>query len=102
MKCIYETTGSFQLVGATRAEFYRANRPTVHESTHFNQQFVGSGRLKVLGQVNDEATDAEFAKTWEEAKGDKDLAVASFIAEFPVEGTQLPAAKPKPAKKAEE
>jgi hypothetical protein len=94
-KSIYETAGQFQLVGPKRGEIVPASRPAVLESSHFTQQFVGTGRLKVLAQVNDEATDAEFAKYWAESEGDKELAVASFVAAFAVEGTDPPAPPPK-------
>lgn len=96
-KNIYETTGAFQLVGSSRAEHVPHNRPAVLESSHFTQKFQSTGALNVLGTVNDEATDEEFAKYWAESKGNRDLAVQSFIAAFPVE-TSAPKGR---AKKAE-
>jgi hypothetical protein len=45
--------------------------------------------------VNDQATEEEFVKYWEDSGRDHELAVASFLAAFPLEA---PAPKKAPAK----
>jgi hypothetical protein len=99
-KYLAETKGSFQLVDFSyRQQVVQAHRPAVITMTTFIQQHVGGDRVKLLGEVSDEATDEEFQKYWEES-GDAALAVDSFLASFPVEAvSEKPAAKPA-AKKA--
>ena len=94
MKLILETTGPFQLVGeGHRVPF---NRPAVLPTSHFVQQYTATAALRVLAQVNDDATDQEFVTYLESSEGDQELAVSSFAAAFPVEGAEDPPAPKKP------
>lgn len=89
MKLIVETTGDFQIYGSP-ANFARHDRPSVVHSGGLMEQRIGVGQLRILGQVSDDATDEALVEALEGAKGDTDLAVQSFISEFPLEA---PAAK---------
>lgn len=96
-KALVETTGSFQLMDFARGgAMAQAHRPSVVELSTFFQGRVANGNLKLLGRVNDEATDEEFVKYWEDSE-DATLAVEAFLASFEVEEvSEKPAAKPKP------
>lgn len=85
MKLIAETTGPFQLYAYSPEQFVQAHRPSVVRSTAFINQHMAAKRCLVLAQVNDEATDEEFARYLAEAQGDKDLAIQSFVSAFPVD-----------------
>lgn len=90
MKQIVETTGEFQLYLPAPGFFAHAHRPSVVHIAAFFEQNAAAGRIKILGHVNDDATDEEFAAFLASAKGDVDLAVASFISSFPAEVTGKP------------
>jgi hypothetical protein len=94
MKLIVETTGDFQIRSAMDEQYARHDRPSVVRKSSFINQHAIAGRLVTLGQVNDEATDEELVKYLESAKGDRELALASFIEAFPVN----PAAETEAAK----
>ena len=97
MKQIIETTGSFQLYLPAPGFFAQAHRPSVVHIAAFFEQHAAAGRIRVLGQVNDDATDEEFVKYVEDPKGDMDLAVAAFISAFPAEPAKKPPVlKPEP------
>lgn len=101
MKQIVQTTGDFQLYLPYPEHYAHAHRPSVVATSTFFEQHAAAGRIQVLGQVSDEATDEELVKYLEESKGDVELAVASFIAAFslPVEAEEAPPPKKKaPAK----
>lgn len=93
MKLIVETTGAFQLHSTAPENFVRAGRPCVVRPSAFIDQHMAGQRARLLGQVNDEATDAELTHYLAEAQGDKDLAIQSFIASFPVDPQAEAAAK---------
>lgn len=100
MKLIVETTGNFQ-VYASSDNHARYDRPSVVKAGGLMEQRIGNGQLKVLAQVNDDATDEGLVDALKSAKGDDDLAVQSFASEFPLEGTPKPAPKGGRAKKEE-
>lgn len=83
-KSLIETTGQFQLVDELH-QVARANRPTVVELSNFFQTRAFVGQIKMIAALKDEATDAEFAKYWAEAEGDRDLAIQSFLSGFGVD-----------------
>jgi hypothetical protein len=85
MKLIVETKGSIQVVFPGPDNHAHHDRPSVVNPSQLMQIKIGSGELVVLGQVNDGATDVEFAKAWAEVGDDHDLAIQAFIAEYPVE-----------------
>jgi hypothetical protein len=63
MKLIVETTGGFQVYNPGAFEqFARADRPCVVQQTQFINTHIGNGRLNVLHQVADTATDEELVE----------------------------------------
>lgn len=99
MKLIVETKGASQVFATGTDNHARHDRPSVVNKTHLMMTKVGSGELIVLGQVNDDATDAEFVNSLASAKGDRDLAVQSFMSEYPAE--EAAAERPSRRRKAE-
>lgn len=73
-KILIETTGEFELLDYSQSKtglIIRHDRPTVSvDNSHFVSQRAAAGQIKVLGTVNDEASDEEFQKYWDEAKTD--------------------------------
>lgn len=94
MRLLVQTTGNFQLLHAEQEELVRYEGLTVIEKTQWAGSHVGTGQLLIEGQVNDEATDAEWLETVRECDGDQDLAKASFLERFPVD--EASARKPEP------
>lgn len=99
MKIIVETTNGGMLMGLGPESEVQSHRPSVVRPSYLIEMKASKGEVRVLGQLNDEATDAEFLASWTEAKGDKALAVESFLAMFPVEGAVVtePVKAPEPA-----
>jgi hypothetical protein len=100
-KLIVRTTGSFSLV-TDDGQYLDKKRGHVHANTAFIQQRLGSGELRILATVPDEATDAEFETYWRESNGDEALAVASFLSKFapsekPAHGEKPPKGTARPA-----
>lgn len=102
MKLLVETSGKFQLFVPGDGQFAHANRPSVVVPSHFFDQHVARGRLKLLHQLKDEATDAEFFAHLKESKGNVELAVAAFLSTYSLDAVPAPASEPtqdaKPAK----
>lgn len=97
MKQIVETTGEFQLYLPAPGFFAQAHRPSVVHISAFFEQHAAAGRIKILGHVNDDATDEELVRYLEGSKGDEELAIAAFISEFPAEVTgKAPKQEPEP------
>ena len=96
MKLLVETTGPFQIYYPVPEQFARADRPCVVTQSSAMSVGIASGKLKLLGTVNDEATDEEFLAFLKDSKG-KDLAVASFLSKF---SDEEPEPEAKPARKA--
>lgn len=71
MKLLVETKDNLQVHGNGEEMWARYNRPSVVRSVSFIEQNVASGQLKVLHQLNDDASDVEFAELWAEAKDDE-------------------------------
>lgn len=90
MKLLVQTTGSFSLIDFTqRLEINKAT-PTVVRSTHFVQERLGMGALRVLGQLQDTATNDEMLTYLKESAGDKDLAIQSFLSAFGIDAVNEP------------
>lgn len=92
MKLLVETTGDFMFQLAPGVEI-PSHRPAVVDKSYFVASRLGSGELGQIAQLNDEATDEEFQKYWDESKTDedpmkndaekqRDLAVESFKSKF--------------------
>jgi hypothetical protein len=98
MKLIVKTTDTFMLFDPESGDLVSESRPSVVKESSFIANRMSIGHLKLLGQVNDDATDSEFAKTWAETKDDEKLAIESFISEYPlpaVEGEEQKGGKGK-------
>lgn len=88
MKILCETNGSFQLVDfGNGGDVIKADRPSVVSGSPFVSARAALGQLKVLGNVNDEATDAEFEEYFK-ASDSSELAVASFLEAYSTEVTK--------------
>ena len=82
MKVLAETTGTFQLVDFSEdRQVLQAHRPSVVTMSNFLQMRIAAQQLRILGKVNDEATDEEFAKFWTDSE-DSELATASFLSAY--------------------
>lgn len=96
MKLLVETTGPFMLVdyghGAVEIQ---AHRPSVVENSSFVNARTLVGQIRLISQVKDEATDAEFEKFLKDSDGKMDLAVDSFLAQYGIreEVSKKPAPK---------
>jgi hypothetical protein len=99
MKVIAHTTGSFQLLDQLSGDHIPHHRPAVITRTSFITQRLAADQLKIVAEVPDAATDAEFAKHWAESEGDLELAVQSFQATFE-QAEETPAKPARGAKKA--
>lgn len=81
MKFLVETTGDFMLVNGGFE--YPEDRPCVPpEVNFFLQSRVTAGQVRVLGRVQDDATDGEFKSYFEECEGDSQMAVEAFLSAF--------------------
>jgi hypothetical protein len=94
LKLLVETTGKFMLLDLGGNQQVPSQRPGVVARNTFIETRVAGDQLTILGQVSDEATDAEFAKYWAESE-DRDLAIESFMAAYPHEPKPAPAPAPK-------
>jgi hypothetical protein len=99
VKLLVEPTGEFQLHQPGDELFARHNRPSVVRNAFFIQQHIAAGRLKVINQVADSATDVELVEYLKDAK-DESLAVAAFVAAHPADGVVEGTAAPTPRAKA--
>jgi len=85
VKLIVETNGPFQLVIDGLDGFAHHERPSVVRQAHLFSQNAADGKLTVLGQVPDEASDLDFAGKYTdllESEGDKLKAIAAYIKSF--------------------
>jgi len=100
-KALVETTGPFQLVDE-RQQLIHSDRPTVADvGSNMFQHRAAAGQIRLLaGELQDAATDKEFAKFWAEAEGNHELAIASFLSAFgpKVAEPELPLTEPKKVK----
>ena len=97
-KLLVQTTGEFQLVDFGNDAFVLpSHRPAVTRSTSFVQANVSMGRLRVLAELPDAATDEAFEDTLANSR-DTDMAVEAFKAEFAEKPVEREA--PAPARKA--
>jgi hypothetical protein len=71
MKLLVETKDNLQVHGNGEEMWARYNRPSVVRQVAFMDTNISNGQLKMLAQLNDDATDAEFAELWD-ATDEKD------------------------------
>lgn len=99
-KILVETKGSYMLHDLTTGCEIPHDRPAVVIASAFIDQRISKNQIKVLeGDLTDEATDAEFQKSWDASDGKRDLAVDSFLSEYKVEAAPVKPA-PRGGKKA--
>jgi len=104
IKLLVETKGSFQLHDlAHRGQMIQARRPSVVENSHFIQDRIGRGQVSILGELQEEASDEDFAQYWRDAKNkdgerDRQFAIDAFMSEFGREAVEKPAPRPKKAR----
>jgi hypothetical protein len=82
MKILAQTLGTFQLLDNLTGDLIPASRPAVITKTSFTTARAAIEQVRILAELKDDATDAEFRKHWEEAGGDYDLAVQSFLSAY--------------------
>ncbi|BCJ91785.1 hypothetical protein IZ6_25200 [Terrihabitans soli] len=99
MKLIVETTGDFQLLDPTNGKVIRYDGLTVTDESPFLSSRAAIGQVRVVAQVNDEATDEELRKYAEECKGDQTLLLESFLASYGVEVEGQPEPEKAPKKR---
>lgn len=96
-KILVQTAGGFTYVDDSNMQVVAHDRPCVVAATPFIKTRIADGRIELLGELGDDAVDADFRATLAAAEGDVELAVASFIAEKPA---PEPAPKKPASKKA--
>lgn len=92
-KILVQTAGGFTYVDDSNMQVVAHDRPCVVVATPFIKTRIADGRVELLGEVGEDATDADFRATLTEAEGDVELAVAAFL-------TEKPAPEPMPKKAA--
>lgn len=103
IKLLVETKGEFQLLDLGHlGQLVAAHRPSVVENSNFVQDRIGRNQIRVIGELKDEATDAEFVAYSKEAGDDKQLAIDSFLAEFRADAAEERPAPKKRGKKSED
>lgn len=73
----------------------QAHRPSVVANSLFVNARTLIGQIRLISEVSDEATDAEFEKFVQESDGKMELAVSSFLSKYGVreEVSKKPAPK---------
>lgn len=98
IKLLAETKGSFQLHDlAHKGQRIQARRPSVVENSHFIQDRIGRGQVRVIAELKPEATDEDFVGYRKESGGDDQLAIDAFLAEFGAEAAEQASGKKKRA-----
>lgn len=94
IKILAETKGAFQLndMAHHAGQRLRSHRPGVVENTHFIQDRIGRGQIRVISELKPEATDSDFVGYVKESDGDMQLAIDAFLAEFGAEAAEQPTA----------
>lgn len=88
-KFLVETKGNIQVVGTGDEMHAHYNRPSVVQDTTFMQNHIGSGNVKILARLADEATDEAYEKAWLAASKDKEAGDALDSAREDVKDTFL-------------
>lgn len=96
MLLLVQTSGSFSLIDASQKVSINKNTPTVVRSTPFIEERMARGDLKTLGQLKDTATQEEMSKYLADS-GNRDLAVASFLAAFGLNAEPVVVVEPPPS-----
>lgn len=79
-KLLVETIGNITLMDMGQGVEVRWNRPTVVSRSPFISLKQADGQIRILeSDLDESASDEEFAKFWLEHGSDKDVAVANFL-----------------------
>lgn len=83
-KLLVRTLGAFQLLLEDTGELVRHEGISVVKAgSYFLQERVGKGQVEVVDKVSEIATQADWDDTLSQSDGDEELALASFVKEFP-------------------
>jgi hypothetical protein len=104
---LVETTGNFQLRDFSTSKILRHEGATVVRNSTFIGERINAGQIRIIAQLNDEATDDEWLAYLRDSE-DEDLARAAFVDAFKIEQPLVkvvevvpqpaaPAAPPEPA-----
>ncbi len=81
MKLLVESRGPWVLMNPViTGEVVPHNRPAVISNSPWVGAQIAQEHMRVLHELHDSATDAEFLLWWRECDADRDLAIASYIA----------------------
>lgn len=81
MKLLIETTGQFMLVDFAQGVDIEADIPSVVKRSVFIDSMISQGKVRILGEVTDLATNEALREAIDGSK-DMETAVAAFLAEF--------------------
>ncbi len=81
MKLLVESRGPWVLMNPViTGEVVPHNRPAVIRNSPWVGAQIAQEHMRVLHELPDEATDADFLLWWRECDAKRDLAIASYIA----------------------
>jgi hypothetical protein len=90
MKYLVETTGQFHLYDVdARVKIRHEGLTVVAANSGFTERHTSNGNLRIVEQLTDEATDAEWVKWLAASDGNLALAQASFVSKFTVHPAKL-------------
>jgi hypothetical protein len=87
MKILAKTTGAFQFLVEDTGELIRSVGISVVKPSPWLGEKIAAGQAESVGKVGDKATQADWDDAVKQADGNEELAVAAFLAEFPVDGS---------------
>ncbi len=82
MKIVVRPSGEFSLVDPQSGANMKKGRISVIPQTNFASQRVFIGQLEMLGQLPDDAVEADFLETLKEMDGDVGAAIEIYAAEL--------------------
>lgn len=91
---LVETCGDYQMMDFTSGEIARHDRASVVPSSDFFQVQIELRKLRMLAELADTATDADWVETLKSSDNDAALAIEAFKSMHPVAGAE-PAPAPK-------
>jgi len=96
---LVESLGNYMLM--TRGGDVEPFRPSVIEHTGQFDQFVSQSQAKLICELKDSATDAEFKNFFDGSERDVALATEAFLAKFSVDAEDEDGSEEKPEEKPE-
>ena len=82
MKLVVRPSGEFSLIDPISRADIKKGRISVVSQTGFVSQRVSLGQLEMLGQLPDEAVEADFLATLKEFEDDVILAIEAYVSEL--------------------